>query len=112
MELIVEDHPSGVTRASLVGRMDIDGAMSVDLQLNVLAGAKKVLIVDLAGVSFMASMGLRTLMLCGKAMSAKGRKMGISNPQPNVEKVLRSSGVDEVIDIYPTFEAAVAAVMV
>jgi anti-anti-sigma factor len=110
MELVVEDMPSGVTKAILVGRMDIDGAMGVDLKLNVLAGSKAVLIVDLAGVSFMASMGLRTLMLCGRTMSAKGRKMGISNPQPNVEKVLRSSGVDEIIAIYPDFEAAVASV--
>jgi anti-sigma B factor antagonist len=112
MELVVEDMPSGITKATLVGRMDIDGAMGVDLKLNVLAGSKKALVVDLSGVSFMASMGLRTLMLCGKAMSAKGRKMGISNPQPNVEKVLRSSGVDEIIGIYPTFEAAIASVSV
>jgi anti-sigma B factor antagonist len=111
MELVVEDMPSGITRAVLVGRMDIDGAMSVDLKLNVLAGAKKALIVDLGGVSFMASMGLRTLMLCAKAMSAKGRRMGVAGPQPNVEKVLRSSGADEVMDIYPTFEAASAAVV-
>ncbi len=35
--------------------------------------------------------------------------MACAGPQPNIEKVLRSSGIDEVIDIYPSTDAAVAA---
>jgi anti-sigma B factor antagonist len=110
MELIVEEIPNGITKAALIGRMDIEGAASVDMRMNVLAGAKRILLVDLSEVSFMASMGLRTLMVCARAMTTKGRKMALIGPQANVEKVLLSSGANEVIPIFGTFDLAVEAV--
>jgi anti-sigma B factor antagonist len=110
MELVVEELPGKVTKVQLSGRMDIEGAASIDLKMNALAGSRPILILDMADVSFMASMGLRTLMLCGKAMARGRRKMAICSSQPNVERVLRSAGLDEVVPIYPTFEAALAAV--
>jgi anti-anti-sigma factor len=109
MQLLVDELPNGVTKAALVGRMDIDGAGAVDMRFNVLAGSASKLVVDLAGVSFLASMGLRTLMVCARSMASKGRKMAISGPQPNVEKVLRSSGMDEIVSIYPSFDVASSA---
>ena len=33
MELIVEELPGGCTRAALVGRMDIEGALAIDEHL-------------------------------------------------------------------------------
>jgi anti-anti-sigma factor len=110
VELVVEELPDKVTKVQLSGRMDIEGAASVDLKMNALAGSRPILILDMAEVSFMASMGLRTLMLCGKAMARGRRKMAICSAQPNVERVLRSAGLDEVVPIYPTFEAALVAV--
>jgi anti-anti-sigma factor len=110
MELVVEELPGKVTKVQLSGRMDIEGAASIDLKMNALAGSRPILILDMADVSFMASMGLRTLMLCGKAMARGRRKMAICSSQPNVERVLRSAGLDEVVAIYPTFEAALAVV--
>ena len=55
MEMTVEELPSGVTKAALKGRMDIDGAQSVDMKLSVLAGAKRKLVVDLSDLEFIAS---------------------------------------------------------
>ena len=109
MQLLVDELPNGVTKAALSGRMDIDGAGAVDMRFNVLAGSASKLVVDPAGVSFLASMGLRTLMVCARSMASKGRKMVISGPQPNVEKVLRSSGMDEIVSIYPSFDVASSA---
>jgi len=110
MELTVEDMPNGVTRAVLVGRLDIEGAAAIDLRMNVLAGHKPALVVDLSGVSFLASMGLRTLMVCARAMSLKGHKMVLAAPQPNVEKVLLASGADEIMGIFGDFDTAAAAI--
>jgi anti-sigma B factor antagonist len=110
MELIVEDMPNGITKAVLVGRMDIEGAATVDLRMNVLAGHKPALVVDLSGVSFLASMGLRTLMVCARAMALKGHKMALVGPQPNVEKVLLASGADEIMGIFGDFDVAASAV--
>lgn len=109
MELIVEELPSGITRAVLIGRMDIEGAAAVDLRFNALAAARVGLAVDLAQVSFLASMGIRTLMLCARNMSARGRRLALVGPQPNVEKVLRASGVDEVMPIFADLDSATEA---
>lgn len=109
MQLSIEEIPNGITKAVLDGRMDIEGANAVDMRLNVLAGTASKLLIDLTNVSFLASMGLRTLMTCARSLKSKGRAMALAGAQPNVDKVLRSSGIDEVIDIYPTTDAAVAA---
>jgi anti-sigma B factor antagonist len=110
MQLDVEDMPGGICKATLAGRMDIEGASAVDMRFSVLAGAKRALVVDFSGVTFIASMGLRTLMLCARSIIAKGGKMALVNPQPNVEKVLRTSGVHEIIPIHPSFDSAAVAV--
>ena len=110
MELNTEELPNGVTKASLSGRMDIDGAQQVDMKFNVLAGSKKKLVVDLAQVDFIASMGLRTLMVCARTIKSKGGQMAIANAQPNVLKVLSTSGIADVVSVNPSLDAAIAAV--
>lgn len=110
MILDTENLPNGVTRAALSGRMDIDGAQSVDLRMNVLAGASRALVIDLAEVTYVASMGLRTLITCARAIAAKGGKIAIARPQQNVLKILNMSGTHEIIPIHENFDNAVQAV--
>src|SRR5262245_6172023 len=109
MELRVEE-VGEVTTAVLSGRMDIEGAHAVDMKLNVLAGAKKKLVIDMAGVSFLASMGLRTLMTSVPAITSKGGKFAIAAAQPGVAKLLDTSGLSEMVPVVATLDAAVAAV--
>lgn len=110
MELVVEERPGGVTRAALVGRMDIEGAQAIDEPFRVLSRLRRVLIVDLSAVTFMASMGLRTLMVAARTQSDLGGKMVLAGPQAPVAKVLTESGIGEIIGVYPTVDAAVAAI--
>lgn len=110
MKLTTEGLPNGVTKAVLVGRMDIDGAQAVDLQFNVLAGSKKRLVLDMSGVDFIASMGLRTLMTTARSITSKGGKMAIAAAPANVSKVLDTSGLASVITVAASVDAAVAAV--
>jgi anti-anti-sigma factor len=110
MNLTVEELPDGVTKATLIGRMDIEGAQKVDTQFNVLAGAKRKLVIDMAGLEFIASMGLRTLMVCARTVTSRGGRVAIANAQPNVLKVLSSSGIADMVSVNPSLDAAVAAV--
>jgi anti-anti-sigma factor len=110
MELVIEELAEGVTRAALKGRLDIDGAAAVDTGLRSLADGRDRLVIDLSDVSFVASMGLRTLMVCARSMVAHGGRMAISGPQPSVGRVLSVSGVDQILTIAPSLEAAVAAI--
>lgn len=110
MEMQVETLDGGVTKVTLGGRMDIAGAQKVDLQFSVIAGAQRKVVVDLAGVSFLASMGIRTLIMAAKSIKSKGGKMALVNPIEDVEQVLIGTGTDSVVPIMHDMDAAIAAV--
>ena len=110
MEMSVEELPGGATLAVLRGRLDVAGASAIELKFSATAGARKALIVDLSGVGFIASMGMRLLLLVGKTMAARGGKMALLAPLPDVASVLHTAGIDTVIPICATRDAAVASV--
>jgi stage II sporulation protein AA (anti-sigma F factor antagonist) len=110
MELVTEIVAPGVTKVNLSGRMDIAGAQSIDLHYNVLVGSERALIIDLSGVEFIASMGLRTLILGARTVASKRGRIVLYKPIPAVEEVLVSSGTDSVVSIVHDLEAALRAV--
>jgi len=110
MKMHTEDLPNGVTKVSLVGKLDIAGAHAIDLHFNVIAGSKRAVVVDVSQVSFMASMGLRTLVIGAKSVVSKKGRMVLLSPVADVEKVLVDSGIDSLIPIHHALDAAIAAV--
>lgn len=109
MKLDVVELENGVTKILLSGRMDIEGASAADMRFNVIAGSKKNVVVDLSDVTFMASLGLRTLVMSAKSLASKGGRMVLLNPQPNVEKVLETTGINTVIPVVRDMGSASAA---
>jgi anti-sigma B factor antagonist len=107
--IAMEDMAGGVTRVVLDGRLDIEGAAAVDLQMNVIAGSKKMVLVDLQKVSFLGSMGLRALVAPARAIKGRGGKIVLFGPNEAVEKVLKSSGIDTIIPVHHELQSAIAA---
>jgi anti-sigma B factor antagonist len=103
MDLEVADLENGITKVTLSGRLDVEGALKIDGEFNGIAEQKKKVLVDLSAVTFIASLGIRTLITGAKATANNGGKMVLLDPQPNVEKVLRTSRVDTIIPI--TYES-------
>jgi anti-anti-sigma factor len=99
MDLEVADVENGITKVTLSGRLDVEGALKIDGEFNAIAERKKKVLVDLSAVTFIASLGIRTLITGAKATANNGGKMVLLDPQPNVDKVLRTSRVDTVIPI-------------
>ena len=93
----------------LTAGLDIEGAAAVDLKMNVIAGSKKTVLLDLQNVSFLGSMGLRSLVVPAQAIKSRGGKMVIFGPNELVEKVLKTSNVDTLIPIHHELESAMAA---
>lgn len=110
MEMQIERLEDGVMQIVLAGRLDIPGAQQIDLQFSAVTNGQKRIIVDVDEVSFLASMGIRTLILGAKAVKSKGGRMVLLNPGPEVEKVLVSSGTDTVIPIAHDLPSAIRAV--
>ena len=110
MDMTVEQLDGGAVKAILTGRLDIAGAADIDMRFSVLAGANRAVIVDMAGVPFLASIGIRTLLIGAKSVQRRGGKMVLLRPTPEVEKVLWVSGVADLMPIFHTDPEAVAAV--
>ena len=93
----------------LSGRMDIEGAASVDLQLSIIAGCRKAVLMDLRQVSYLGSMGLSCLLIPARTIRAKGGKVVFFGPNERVGEVLKISAIDTVIPVHREFESALAA---
>jgi len=109
MEMAIEELAENVTKVVFNGRFDIAGAQAVDLKMNVLAGAKKFILIDLQKVSFLGSMGLRTIVSAARAVKGRGGKIAAFGPGQEVEKVLTMSGVDVLVPIYHDLDSAIAS---
>ena len=107
MELSTEQLAEGIERISLVGRLDSVGVQDIDLRFTTLMSTRKVLaVVDLSAVSFLASIGIRTLVTNARAQKLRGGAMVLASPQPLVAEVLKTAGIDEVIPVFPDVNAA------
>ena len=92
MDMKVIQDDDEVTHVVLDGRFDIQGAQEVDSRFEELAESSKALVVDLSKVSFLASLGIRTLMLSAKTLLRRGAEMAVCGASESVEKVLRTTG--------------------
>jgi anti-sigma B factor antagonist len=105
-----EELAGGVTKVTLIGKLGIVEANAIDLPFNVVMGAKRAIIIDLSQVSYVASMGLRTLVMGAKTVASKRGRMVLLSPNADVEQVLLASGTNTLIPILHDLDAAVAAV--
>jgi len=96
-----------ILKISLDGRLDIEGTQKIDLKFTALTnGTKAAILIDMNQVSFLASIGIRTLLSCAKAASAKGGMMVLFNPQPLIRDVLETSGVATLLATTDDLDAA------
>jgi len=104
----VSDLAGGITEVKVFGRMDIKGVFAIEDGFAKIADEKHKVLVNLEAVTFLASLGIRTLVMSCKAVAAKGGDLVLLNPQANVDKVLKSSGIDQAIKIFTSRDEALA----
>jgi stage II sporulation protein AA (anti-sigma F factor antagonist) len=109
MQMSIEDLDGDVKKAILSGSLDINGAGEIELGLSALAGKNDRILVDLADVEFLASIGIRVLVINAQTLARRGGALVIVHPQPLVEEVLQTAGIDNVIAIYKNTETALEA---
>jgi anti-anti-sigma factor len=101
--------PGGVTQISLNGRLDISGVQAIDQPFSFATTLRaERIIVDLAGVSFLSSIGIRLLLTSAKAQAQRGGKLVLASPQPLVRQVLEVAGIDQLVPLCATSQAALA----
>jgi anti-anti-sigma factor len=107
MEMRTEELPGGIKAVVLAGRMDIAGTQQIDLKFTAITASEKARVaVDLSEVSFLASIGIRTLVSSARSLANRGGVMALSSPQPLVRETLIAAGIDSIISIYPSLDEA------
>lgn len=97
---------------ALVGEMDIATTSVLRERLNAAlsatTGPHRQLIIDLSGVSFCDASGLALLVGTYRRARIAGVSLRLAGPQPQMMKVLRLTGLDRGLTVYPTLAAAIA----
>ncbi|KJV07731.1 STAS domain-containing protein [Methylocucumis oryzae] len=97
-----------IFKVVLSGRLDMQGAQAIDMKFTALTATRDgSILVDISDVSFLSSLGIRTILSAAKAVSRRGGLMVLFNPQPNVMEVLEASGVSSLIPIYTELALAI-----
>ncbi len=106
-----EDLAEDLRCIRLAGRLDMVGVGEIEMRFTSLAASKAMkVLVDLTGVSFLASVGLRCIIHSAKALDQKGGKMVLLLGYNTVVRgTLDTVGVSEIIPVCHDAAAAMAA---
>lgn len=102
MSVSFQDDAANLRTITISGRLDMEGTDSLSARLMELAGEpKKGVVVDISSVRFLASVGIRLLVACAKAVQQRGGKMVIVVGQgTSVAMSLEATGIDEFIPVF------------
>ena len=109
MQITISEFGAVGTKVTLVGKLDIRGAEEIEIPLATVAGTRQSVVVDMVGVDFIASIGIRHLVLAAKAVARGTGKLVLLNPTPLVTEVLVTAGLEQLLPIVRSEDEALAA---
>lgn len=103
----VQERQDGkATVLQVSGRLDHSTVAEVDQKLTATVAASQAVVVDLADLSYISSVGLRILLQAAKQAQAAKRPFALAGLQPPVKEVFRISGLDTILTIHESAAAA------
>ncbi len=103
-------HEKNITVVSVSESVDALTAAELTKQISAqVEGGHVNLVVDLAGVEFMSSAGLRTLLGAVKESRSGGGDLRIVSTNPGVDKVLKMSGFHNIAKVFASQADALAS---
>lgn len=108
-----DDIGQDLRRILISGRLDTTGTNSIASHLiELAAGTRKAVIVDLSHVQYLASIGLGALISSAKALTRRGGKMAlVVDKGSTVMMSLEATGVDKLIPVFRSLSDAEKAVL-
>jgi anti-sigma B factor antagonist len=104
-EVTIEEQ-GGTVLVRLAGELDISTATRLEEDLKRLeADGPALLVIDLSGLDFMDSTGLRLLIGADSRARQAGRRLVLVQGNEMVQRVLRLTRLDERLDIVPDADA-------
>ena len=109
MDIEVSQLADNLSCVRVNGRLDSAGVDQGELRFSaaVVAPGRNT-VVDLSGVSFLASMGIRLFITSARALNQKGARMVLFGPSEMVQTVLEHVALDQIIPIVASQDEAIA----
>jgi anti-sigma B factor antagonist len=113
---VTRSEPFAVTRRdegeavvlTVSGALDTITAPSLATHLDVvLTSGPAVLIVDLAGVDFLSSAGINLLVETHHLTARTATMLRVAADGPATSRPMRTIGIDQIVDLYPTVTEAI-----
>jgi anti-anti-sigma factor len=86
-------------RVALIGRLDTAGVDRIETRVIAVLSHGGDCVIDLAQVTFLASLGVRLLLTVAKLLARKGNRLVLLAPRPLIDQALRHSSIDEIIPV-------------
>ncbi|GAB3344377.1 STAS domain-containing protein [Marilutibacter aestuarii] len=108
LDIAIQPPENGSQRVSLRGRLDTHTYTELDTALApVLARADiTTLVLDLGGLEYISSAGIRSVFKARKALATRAGKVLIANPQPQIRKVFDMVKAVPMNEIFASVEEA------
>lgn len=109
---IVRRSENGIPVLVLSGRLNQSSADALHAAAMEIAGEdeSKTLIVDLGGVDFIASVGIRSLIRPSQALSMRGGQLAVANLNPQISDFFKLTGLDQMFRVYESVQDAAAGI--
>ena len=111
MNLEYSELEDGIRLIKLTSMLDMDGTTSIGAEFaRYCEGENVFVLVDLERLTYLSSIGIPLLISNAKVVVARGGRLALVKPQPNVKYVLDITGVSHILRIYNDIETAQARV--
>lgn len=107
--ILSTDTSAGLAIVHVGGDFDLSTLPAFEAELESSLSAK-LLVVDLAGCTFIDSSALRTLVRAQRRVSEAGGTLGLVAPSQPVRRVLEVAALDRVIPVWETVNEAATSV--
>jgi anti-sigma B factor antagonist len=91
------------------GELDLSTLTAFDDELGHGVAAGHLLLVDLAGCTFIDSSALRALVRARKQARAAGGELAVAAPSQTARRVLEIAAIDRFVPVFDTVDAAVTS---
>ena len=103
---------NGIPVLVLSGRLNQASADALHSAAMDIAGGEdcKALIVDMGGVDFIASVGIRSLIRPSQSLAMRGGQLAVANLNPQISEFFSLTGLDQMFRVYETVADAATSV--
>ncbi len=106
MEFVEQENGSVLTLA-LKGRLDVSSSKAAEERILALIDAgEHRLVLDLAGLDYVSSIGLRVFMLVAKRLKSVDGRLALCALQPAIGKLIEIAGLEQVLRVFSTRKEA------